>query len=142
MARTDATAVRAVIEVSSSLDLTAFITAASLVVDRIDACATSRGITLGTTLLTEIETWLAAHLVSFRDQQYSEKQTDGASAKFQGQTGTGLDGSMWGQFAKQLDYSGCLAEIDKESKEGGKPSVGFTWLGKPPSEQTDYVDRD
>ena len=57
-------------------------------------------------------------------------------------TGKSLDSTHYGQTAKLLDTSGCLAEISKEAETGGKTTVGIDWLGKPPSEQTDYVDRD
>ena len=41
-----------------------------------------------------------------------------------------------------LDITGCLAKLNEEAKTGKKIKAGLTWLGKPPSDQIDYVDRD
>ena len=90
---------------------------------------------LNSALLKEIEKNLAAHFYALLDPQYLEKKTGDSSAVFQGETGKGLDYTPWGQTAKQLDVSGTLATL------GNKPA-SMTWLGLPPSEQTDYEDRD
>ena len=120
-----------------------FISAASVIVDRVITCAAAKSITLTTTETELIERWLAAHFYcAGPDLLYSSKSTAGASASFQGQTGMHLDSTSYGQMAKTLDYSGCLTEIDKRQEQtaGGRAS-GF-WLGKAPSAQTDYRDRD
>jgi len=92
---------------------------------------------LTTALLLEIEKHLAAHFYALRDPQYQQKRTEKASATFQGKTDLGLDLTWWGQMAKTLDVSGCLAQLDK-----GIGTPQLVWLGLPPSEQTDYEDRD
>lgn len=116
-----------------------YMRAANIVVNRLAVCATDRDKTLSTVELTEIETWLAAHFYVCSDQTYAAKGTDKASATFHGQTGKGLESSRYGQTALILDYSGCLAAVATGTER--KVASGF-WLGKPPSEQTDYVDRD
>lgn len=116
--------------------LTPFINAANLVVTRVATCATAKDVTLSSDELEMIERWLAAHMYVQSDQTFASKSTSGASASHHGQTGMGLENSKYGQTAMMLDPSGCLAAIDK------RQSAGAHWLGKPPSEQTAYVDRD
>jgi len=140
MARTNETEVRELIEVSSDLNLTAFITAANGLTSQL-ASADSDG-ELSTTELRMIEAYLAAHFASHRDQQYQSKSTGKANATFQGKTDMYLESSLWGQTAMMLDTTGWLAKRNKENKEGGKRKLSVTWLGKPPSTQDDYEDRD
>lgn len=139
MARTTSSAVEQVLlgdyASDSSPSLTPFIEAASAVVDRVETCSDDKEIALSDAELELIERWLAAHFYAMTDQPYAETETLTSRAKFQGQTGMGLDASKYGQMAKVLDYSGCLAEV-------GNPRVGGFWLGRRPSEQTPYVDRD
>ncbi len=147
MARTTAAAVKLVLGDSSthaqgagdydgSRDLTPFIDSASSIVDRVAACATNKGKTLSSTELELIERWLSAHLYMMSDQQYASKSTAGASASFRATGGLSLDGSTYGQTAKIVDHSGCLAAFDK------RQTAQLVWLGKAPSDQTDYEDRD
>lgn len=133
--------VEGIVEVDSSIPLTPFITIANLLTDRVVTCATSRGSSLTDDEAKYIEAWLSAHFYSIRDEGYTSKKTGDASATFKGQTGKSLDSTHYGQTAKLLDTSGCLAEISKDA-EKGVTQASMTWLGKPPSEQTDYVDRD
>jgi hypothetical protein len=139
MARTDATQVQAILldnyDSANSPSLTAFINAASRIVDRIVACATTKGLSHTSDELIDIETWLAAHLYAQSDQTYASKSTSGASASFHGQTGMALDSTKFGQTAKLLDHTGCINSV-------GKSIPRLDWLGLAPSEQTDYVDRD
>lgn len=139
MSRASEPEVRKIISTDTTLDLSPFIDAASGLVDRVKACDTE-GL-LSSDQLRRIETWLAAHFYALRDQVYQSKSTQSASATFQGQSGLGLDGTQYGQMAKTLDFTGCLAEIDRDSRKG-KINVEMTWLGKPPSTQIDYEDRD
>ena len=142
MARTTAAAVKLVMapgkdyDTNRSPDLTPFIDTASAVVDRVAACATAKGITLSSTELELIERWLSAHFHCVSDKPYSTRSTQGASGGFHGQTAMALDATLYGQTAKGIDYSGCLAAIFAKQKARMK------WLGKPPSEQVDYVNRD
>lgn len=116
-------------------DLTRQIKAASLTVDRIAACATTKGLTLSTEELTEIETWLAAHRYCISDKTYQSKSTGPASASFTGQTGKGCEATLYGQEALRLDYSGCLEAIDK------RKFASAAWLGKSPTNQRSLEER-
>ena len=143
MARTTSALVQGVLRSASvggdydgSTSLTPYIDAANLVVTRVDTCATASGYTLTSDELEKIETWLAAHMYAMADQPYSSRTTSRASGAFYGQTGMHLDATKYGQTAKMLDPSGCLAALGKGTKGRMK------WLGKAPSGQTEYVDRD
>lgn len=118
-----------------SPSLTTYITSASLMIDDAVACATAKEITQSDAKWADIEKWVACHLYCQSDQQYQSRSNTGVSGSFRGQTGMGLDSTLYGQTAKRLDRSGCLAEMDTE----GICSVD--WLGKPESEQIAYEDR-
>lgn len=137
MARTDATLIGEVITVNPSISLTGPIRAANVLVNNVVACAAENSITLTDETLQEMETFVAAHMYSFRDPQYVEKQTEKASAKFQVRVGLRLDGTQWGQTALMLDPSGCLSKFNE-----GNKTVGGFWSGKPVSEQIEYELRD
>jgi len=128
MARVDEDDVRLVIETSGDISMAPFIRAASLLTDKVRACATSRGYTLSDAQLLEIERYLAAHFYSLRDPQYKSKSTERASASFMDRD--------WLATAKMFDDSGCL-----EALTTGK-RARMAWLGKPKSSQIDYDDRD
>ncbi len=134
--RTSDSRVRAVIDFDSSLNTAPFIRTANRLTDKVSAA--DSGGELGTELLLEIETYLAAHLCAQRDPQYSSKSTGGASGQFQGQFGQRLDATSWGQTALMLDVTGYLAKLN----EGKRSKASLTWVGKPPSEQTNIEDRD
>lgn len=116
--------------------LNPFIDAATLVVTRVLACATAKGYTLSSDELEMIERWLAAHFYAQQDRPYQSKSTKGASASFQGQTGMRLESTYFGQTALTIDTSGCLEALNNR-----QVARGF-WLGRAPSEQTNYEDRD
>jgi hypothetical protein len=145
MARTTAVLVKALLAPGKDYDLRSepsldpFIDTAALLVDDIVECATARGVVLTDARLELIERWMAAHFYKQSDQAETSRSTGGASASFQGQTGLYLDGTKYGQTAKLLDTSGCLATI--AGATGRQSARGF-WAGKPPSTQTDYIDRD
>ena len=120
----------------SQPSLTPFIDSANLIINRVATCSVSRGRTLSTDELEMIERWLAAHLYKQSDQATTSRSNLGASASFQGQTGMYLEGTKYGQHALILDYSGCLKAITS------RQNVDFFWIGKPPSEQIDYRNRD
>lgn len=138
MARTTSAAVQGVLgdDYDGSTSLTPFIDTATAMVDRVATCATSRDRTLTSAELELIERWLAGHLYAMSDQPYQSKTTGRASATFQGRTGMYLEATKYGQTAVNVDYSGCLASISKRRVARG------VWLGKAPSEQSDYIDRD
>lgn len=127
--------VRAVIEVDETIDMYPFIAAANSLTNRVATLDTDS--ILDTATLKEIERYLAAHCYAHRDQQYTSKSTGSASGSFQGQYGMRLEGTKWGQMALTLDFTGTLASLQRM-----KNKATVNWLGLPPSEQTDYVDRD
>lgn len=145
MARTSAAAVKAILlpgkdyDNDQAADLTPFIDTASAMVDDVVACISAKGgMALTAARLELIERWLAAHYFKVSDKPYSSRSTEGASGGFDGQTAMYLESTLYGQTALRLDSSGCLdAAGGKEVK-----TAGAAWLGRPPSEQTDYADRD
>lgn len=143
MARTNAAAVQGILlkdydeENAPSLD--PFIATATVVVDRVDDRATDNGLTLTSTELELIERWLAAHFYAVSDKPYQSKSTEGASASFAGQTRMYFAATLYGQMAISIDRSGTLFAMGSES---GRKSARAVWLGKAPSEQIDYIDRD
>lgn len=118
-------------------DLTPFIESASLMIDDLVTCAATMSQTLSAAKLEIIERWLTAHLYQMADPGYIEKRTGKAMGKFTGETGFGLEASRFGSMVKRLDTTGCLSGLD-----AGASQVSLTWLGKPPSEQIEYTDRD
>ncbi len=134
--RTTREAVRAIIETDSNVNVDVFIDTANTLVTYVVTKDTASVLT--TALLIKIEEYLAAHFYALKDPQYEQKKTDKASATFQGKTAMGFDSTWWGQTAKRLDVSGTLAILDKEPRA----KASLSWLGLPPSEQTDLVDRD
>ena len=130
--------VRDVVDIDSTINLLPFLRAANRLVDFVVTKDTSSLLSAG--LLRDIETYLAAHFaVHNRDHQYNSKSTGGASGSFTGQFAMRLEGTSPGQTAMLLDVTGTLTAL---SQQGGYPTVGVSWLGKRPSEQTNYVDRD
>lgn len=141
MARTNSVAVIAILldnyDTSNAPSLSGFIDAASSIVDDIMTAIAAAGKTaLSSTKQELIERWLTAHMYHCADPTYTSKSTGGASGSFMGSGAMGLDGSRYGQMAKMLDSSNTLLAIDK----GGR--VSAVWLGKPPSTQIPYRDRE
>jgi hypothetical protein len=116
--------------------LQAFMKSANVVVNAIVTCAAAKGATLSTEQLERIEAHLACHYYQRADPGFSSKNTGRSAAAFHGQTGMMLQSTHYGQDAIGMDTSGCLSSFNN----GGR--TGMMWLGKPPSEQIDYVDRD
>jgi len=108
----------------SSVALTPFITAASLIVDDL---AGGCGSSLGVPHLVEIERWLSAHLASIHSDSRGEEEVKigDASIKFEGDSsgGLGLDFTRYGSQVKILDTSGCLASL-------GKPRAKFSVISR------------
>ena len=125
---------RDIVRTESDVSVGPFIDTANTLTDYVSSQDSDSVLTAA--LLKQIELYLAAHFYSHRDQLFSEKKSMDASAVFQGETAMGLRSTQYGQAAVDLDVSGTLAKLGKGKK------LAVTWLGKPPSEQTDYVDRD
>lgn len=138
MPRTTSSAVETLLagDYDGTTSLTPHIDTATAIVDRVEDCAAARDRTLTEVELELIERWLAAHFYAMVDQPYQSKTTGRSSATFQGRTGMHFEATKYGQSAVNVDYSGCLAAIGK------RRSARVVWLGKPPSSQVDYVDRD
>lgn len=141
MARTTADKVRGVLmrdyDTVDLPSLTPFVETANSLTDEVAAVAAGRNVSLGSARLELIERWLAAHFYSQSDRPYAENMTRSAQAKYQGQTGMHLESSFYGQTAMVLDTSGALRSLNSPA---GRAYAA--WLGKAPSEQTDYVERD
>jgi hypothetical protein len=125
---------KAIVTVDSSIRLEPFVQAGNALADKVSSNDSDS--LLSAALLFEIERYLAAHFYSHRDQLFQAKATDKASATFQGKTDMGLRSTQYGQAAISLDVTGYLGSLDKGAR------TQFVWLGKSPSDQTDYVDRD
>ena len=63
--------------------------------------------------------------------------TEKAEGQYTGQFGKGLERTRAGQNAMLFDETGYLRKISK-----GVVLARVEWLGKPPSTQIDYKDRD
>jgi hypothetical protein len=95
--------------ISTSLDTTAFITAANLIVSEF---LDSSGLT--DAHLKEIERWLAAHLVAIRDPKVLSEAIGDAQATYEvGILGRGLNFTSYGQQVLILDTTGKLASVGK-----------------------------
>lgn len=114
----------------SGRDLTPFITAASLITDKVSTCATAMGEALTTEELTNIELWLSAHAYTVDDRRPQRERTMDTERQY--------DNSSYLDMAKALDTSGCLTQIlSKESKK--KPRIH--WIGSTWTESQSYEER-
>jgi len=96
--------VKAILE--TTVDTDPFILAASLLIDRYLVPAG-----LPHALLTEIERWLAAHLVCIRDPRLHEARAGEVSMRLErGRAGVGLQATSYGSQVKLLDPTGLLDE--------------------------------
>lgn len=138
MARTNATDVKALLGANyntiSAPSVTPYITAANLLVTKANTCAIAKGVTLDATTLEQMELWLAAGYYTRSDPMYKRKKSN----KSEGETFGGMynQTSHYFKTAFELDDSGCLRQL-VAGRRGG-----IEWLGKAPSDQTDYRDRD
>jgi len=144
MPRTTAVAVKAILgdnygksrQLGANPDLSPFIEAAGSFVDDVIVAGAADGRAAITAAKAELlERWIAAHCYLLMDQAYQQKGTEAASATFQGQTGMYLEGTKYGQFALRLDTTGVVEALDK------RKVAGSVWLGKPPSQQIPYDQR-
>lgn len=105
MARVTDTEVKAIL--STTIDTTPFIAAATLI---IDANLLTAG--LSSDLLKEIERWLSAHLACIRDPRLTSKQLGDTRVAYErGKSGAGLQATSYGQQVAVLDTSGILAQV-------------------------------
>lgn len=135
-------------DIAGAPSLQPFLAAAVALTDRAVACAVAKGISLTASVVTDAETTtlaalienaLACHFYKYaRDRELMSKSTAGASGSYSGQTAMYLEGTRYGQTALSLDVSGCLQAIAMGQQ--AKRARG-RWLGRRPSEQTAYTDR-
>ena len=98
--------------VSTTEDLTAFITAANLIVTSKLGGETS----ISAEEAKEIERWLSAHFVAIRSPGLrSQKLGDGQAVYQIGYLGRGLEATRYGQQVMLLDTTGILARLGKRS---------------------------
>jgi len=104
-ARTSVALVRDVIStVLADSQINAFINTAHMMVE------TRLGSkNLDNALLTQIETWLSAHLLSARDQRKKQTKVGDMQVTYQGETGMGLQSTIYGQQVLVLDPTGTMA---------------------------------
>ena len=107
-----------------STDLKPFIDTANVLTLRVVTADTSSIMTKAA--LERLEAYLAAHFYAHADQIAQSSSTGKASGQFQGQTGLGFDGTLYGQTAKRIDATGLLVLLDQTQR----PKAGCTWLGK------------
>ncbi len=70
------------------------------------------GKSLSTALLTEIERWIAAHMIaSTRERTAKKAGAGGAEIEYTGYWSTGLNGTSYGQMAVTLDTSKTLEAL-------------------------------
>lgn len=126
--RTTSSAVEEIIEVDTDIDLTPFIEAASALVD-VHCAAKNSAYTA--TELELIERWLSAHCYCVRDPRATFESVGKLQSTYQSKVDLCLYTSHYGQMAMMLDWYGGLAALnDLMTKNGGKRTVGITWLGE------------
>lgn len=105
MARVAASDVKDIIDTAlDEFQIEAFISTANLLVTE-----KLSGGDLSDAMLTEIEKYLAAHLICLRDQRVQNSSMDGMNLTYQGQTGMRLEATQYGQTVQILDTTGAFA---------------------------------
>lgn len=118
MARVSEAEVESIMEdLDSSDDISAFITAANLVVtEKLGSSG------LSSSLLKEIERWLSAHFVTCMKRIPTKIKVGETENSYDWVNGEGLNASRYGQTVKMLDTTGTM------SAELGKPGILFDVL--------------
>ena len=124
MARTTQSAVEEIIENATSFSLTPFIEAANHIITKV--CTST---SYDATDLELIERWLSAHFFAIYEARPTEERAGSVSAVYQSKVDLGFDVTHYGQMAMRLAYEGELANLNEQSKKGGKIIVGATWGG-------------
>lgn len=84
-----------------------------------------------------MERWLAAFFFKLVDQQFKTKNSGRSSATFRGDDGDGLKANTYGMGALGIDAPYKVLAPLYEGR-----FANTQWLGKVPSEQIPYADRD
>ena len=119
--RTTIDKVRAIIttDVSDS-DITSYIGGANLFVTNNLGSST----VLDEATLTEIETWMTAHMIAATKERFAKSEEAGsAKVSYIGVFGSGLYSTMYGQMAITLDNTGTLSDL-----ASGKKNMNITAL--------------
>lgn len=114
-------------ECTADTNLEPFLSTANALVDQLVKCAKGKGINLEASLLERIAANLAAHFFTNMEPVYKSRTTQDASATWLHGGGPNLNSSPFGQTARMLDISGCLAQF-----ENGTQVIQLKWLGKVP----------
>lgn len=107
MARTTIDTVKEILVTSlGDSNITAYINQANRIVTRVLG-----GEGLSSSLLTDIETWLTAHLITIsKERQANDKWVGDARVRYQGSFGEGLQTTTYGQMVLDMDTSGKMQE--------------------------------
>jgi hypothetical protein len=126
--RTTDTLISEILDFDSGSNLTAFISTANAFVTQ---CCTGSSVETDyeDDVLTLIETWLAAHLYTIKEQLIDTEKAGSVSEKFQYKIDLGFASSRYGQTAMQLDWQGGLSALNEQMKKGKGRRPGVTWLG-------------
>ena len=112
MALTTATEVKAIMDNCALSDsiVDSYITASNALVDKILGDDTD----IGSTLLTEVEKWYAAHMIASTTHRNAvEEKLGDASVKYAGEFREGLNSTPYGQMVLQLDITGKMGDVGK-----------------------------
>ncbi len=109
----DDAAIRAIIDTDIT-PLTPFIDCTTVLVGP-DGCDLA-GKGVGADAICCVSLYLAAHLITISDPRVLSTRSSGHAVTFEGLTKLGLDSSKFGQQAKLLDPTGCLAGLDREGR--------------------------
>lgn len=112
--RTNATDVQDIMGITlSSTYVDKYIKSANALVNQALASAS-----LEEDTLTEIEMWIAAHMISVtRERQAKKEGAGGAEIEYTGEYGLGLNSTSFGQMAIALDSTGTLADLASGKKK-------------------------
>ncbi len=133
--RVEADDVARIIRDYVDIDLTPFMDMATVLTDKVSSADSDSELT--SAQLIQIEKLLAAHFYDQIDHEVDSSFTEKAGGKHTGQYGMHLERTRHGQDAMMFDTTGYLRKINK-----GIVRAKVAWLGKPPSAQIDYIDRD
>lgn len=121
MARVDSSEVLEIIDTTLEAgEIDVFVETASLIVDNYLADKA-----LSDETLKEIEKYLAAHVLSVKDQRVKTEKIDVLSFTYTGTFGEGLKNTQYGQMSILLDSSGTLGAL---AEKGFSKKASMTTL--------------
>lgn len=126
MARTTDANVRAIIDVTTTLDLAVFISMANELTTEICAPA---AIGYSATRLELIERSLAAHFATLKEMRVRREKAGSVSEEVDTHLNLGFNNTHHGQAAMRLDTNGGLAALDQATVKGRRRAIGVSYLG-------------